>query len=271
MRRKTKAAGCERTESMNELYNNPALYDGLFDDMRRDTEFVLEKLTAHLVSPRHRVVELAAGSGRIAAELAASHPDDLSCIAVDISEGMMSRGKRRYARLNNLSWVHGDILDVGTYQLLGRGIYSGVILAANSLAHFIERRQRLIIHRESVRLLECGGIGICAVMTQDSFSDSECGTVFVGTTGTVDGESYDVYETSRRTSDGSQLVRWYFVSDSGEADFENQFHLARFSRGQLADELRQSGALILETASGFEPGEKNWEICVYTCAEKCVD
>jgi SAM-dependent methyltransferase len=280
---------------MDELYSRPEAYEALYADYDDDIRYIIEWVRASLglqKSPadsrssahfgqaplRRGVIELACGAGRIAGPLASELPETWQVTGVDISSPMIELARRRWPEKSSggrsgsgtgaaLCWLEADILDPAAMAPLYASA-DALILAANSLAHFTYPALRRRLYRMQSALLAPGGRGFCAVLTSDSFADSEAGLIEVGRSDPADaGDAWDVYEESRAAGH-VQLVNWYFVSDSGEADFENRFELCRFSPGQLAQELEQAGFAVQSLPGGsgrFASRDGDfWEILVYT-------
>jgi SAM-dependent methyltransferase len=79
------------------------------------------------------ILELAAGTGRLAVPLAAAGHD---VTAVDLDRAMIERGRERAAAAGvdeRVHWVEGDLLDLVDRPLAGAGRYRLAMIALNSL------------------------------------------------------------------------------------------------------------------------------------------
>ncbi len=254
----------------NEIYRRAHIYESLFQDYRDDIDWV-EGYLLNEPAPGEGplcVLEMACGAGRIVGGLQKrirgwGIPNQSPEFwGVDISSDMIALAARRYPEIK---WIYGDILSPG----MGgppAGFYSHVLLMANTLAHFIHAKERETIYANMERLLRDGGQAMVAVMTVESFAESEESAVMVGSCRDETGEIFDVYEQSRKISQGEQTLHWYFLSRGGKKDFETSFSLARFTRGQIGGELKSRGAEIILNTHGYETrclDQKLWDIYVY--------
>lgn len=130
---------------MNEcgLYKEPELYDLLFPDAGRATQYIDDKTRRdRLVASQRfyleearksggRVLELACGSGRMTIPLAQAGVD---IIGLDLSASMLdaARAKASAARVN-VQFVQGDMR---SFELKQK--FSAIFIAGNSLLHLLD-------------------------------------------------------------------------------------------------------------------------------------
>lgn len=106
------------------------------------------------------IVELAAGSGRLAVPLAAAGHD---VVGIDIDPAMLDRARRRAEAADatrpgtsaRLEWVHGDVLAPDARL---RGRHRLAILGLNSLLLFADRARQATVVRTMAGLVGEGGL-----------------------------------------------------------------------------------------------------------------
>jgi SAM-dependent methyltransferase len=121
-----------------------AFYDCEHAGFRDDIEFYLQAL------PGGSVLEIGAGTGRIAGELASA---GLHVCAVDPSEAMLSRARRRWGSRPNLSFQHGSLP-----AELPAGTFDAVILSLNTLWHLDDAGRQLASLKSVRSRLRPGGM-----------------------------------------------------------------------------------------------------------------
>ncbi|HEX5015613.1 MAG TPA: class I SAM-dependent methyltransferase [Candidatus Limnocylindrales bacterium] len=115
------------------------------------------------------VLELAAGSGRLAVALAeAGH----AVTALDIDPAMLGRLRRRAAAADRatrdrLTIVEGDLLDIPA-EVAGRGPFGLAFIALNSLFLLATRDAQREAFRSMARHLETGGLAVADVWLPDA-------------------------------------------------------------------------------------------------------
>jgi SAM-dependent methyltransferase len=253
---------------VNELYSRPEIYESLFDDFDEDVKYIAGIIAGEPARPPGLVLELACGGGRVIGALARRLPPGWAFAGADLSPAMLDRARARWGEGGGgrgkgwIDWFQADILETGVLPEF-HARCGVVLLVANSLGHFTEGDQRKKLYANVQRWLAPTGIGICAVLTAGSFADSESGLVEVGSARDADGTGFEVYESSHRDGD-AQIIKWSFLSDDGDRDFENTFRLARFEQGQLETELLDAGFSVLREPDGSGGNDGNfWDICVY--------
>ena len=115
------------------LYRDPALFDQLYRRRRQDVEFYLDCARRF----RGPVLELGAGSGRVAIALARAGFD---VVGVDAMPGMLAAGRARLAEdppevTARVRWVRGDLRSVRL-----RRRFPLVIAPFNTFMHLYQRR-----------------------------------------------------------------------------------------------------------------------------------
>lgn len=248
---------------MDELYQRAKLYDSLHADYHEDGDFLSRFIARELHDAPCSIVEVACGTGRVLSRISQYASAPYQLFGLDISQAMLS------IAANRLPTAHFGLADMRDNAqcrdaMKGFGVRSGadvVLLVANSLSHISLLDERCRVYRNLAHMCNPQGFVVIAVMLHESFTDSQEGTVHVGSA-RDDEADYEVYESSRILSDDTQEVSWFFVSDSGESDFFNTFELVRFAPGQLIREIQSQGYSVEQRYPGFA-GEENWEICVY--------
>lgn len=81
-----------------------------WDSTRERQPQLLQQLTAKLeLKPRDRVLDLGSGTGVLLPYLA---PQAAQVTAVDFAEAMLELAARNHAKLTNITYLHGDILEL---------------------------------------------------------------------------------------------------------------------------------------------------------------
>jgi SAM-dependent methyltransferase len=110
------------------------------------------------------ILELGAGTGRLAVALAAAGH---RVTAVDLDPAMMERGRERAAAArvaDRIEWVERDILELERRALPDSGLFSLAILALNSLFLLRTRSAQAAALRVMASHLRAGGLAVVDVL-----------------------------------------------------------------------------------------------------------
>jgi len=158
-------AGLAYPESMepSELYRVPLLYDALCPMLTADDPELAWWRWACGTVGATRVLELGAGTGRVAIPLAEG---GLEVTALDASEAMLARGRARAAaRGADLRWVRADLRDFDLGET-----FDAVLVPFNTLCHLHEREAIEAALARIAAHLAPGGVLALAVFAPDARS-----------------------------------------------------------------------------------------------------
>ncbi len=144
------------------------------------------------------VLELGAGTGRVTQALALGGFD---VTAVDLSEEMLERARRRFERLESargtVRFVRGDMADLDV-----RGRFGTILVPFRSFHHLVSADRQLAALRGIRRRLAPGGLAVVDLFKPDL-------TYF----GAIEGKTKISYERTRRETGTKVVQRFRLICD----------------------------------------------------------
>ncbi len=148
------AAAQQRGRGDNAIYERPGDYDLEHEGDDEDVRFYIELVRQ--LKPR-RILELAAGSGRVTVPLAASVPSGVDVVGLELSPTMLEEAERKRAGLTKaqqrrVSFVQGDLRTWAADRP-----FDLIITPCSSLAHLLSLDDQLAAWQRAHANLTPGG------------------------------------------------------------------------------------------------------------------
>lgn len=223
-----------------------AFYDLDFEDFTDDVAFYQRLVEIHGA----RVLELGAGTGRVAVPLAEA---GAKVTGVDLSPGMLEVARARAAEAG----VSLTLVDADFRSLRLRGRFDVVMAPLGTLQH-METPEDLVSALEAMaRHLAPGGVAVVDVESPvpDDFDPSPQPLVQHWTKPWRDGRVTKIVSVDAIPSEGIKDVTWHYdVADAtgGLTRVTTEFPLRTFTSPELALAARLAGLRVAARFAGYE-------------------